>query len=135
MCSLMSSYLKPGIGAILFAIVDFPGRTRTLGLTPGGGDERAQRDTRLVIRIDASMNSNCANDTRDGESFWRKIILAKDKTDFAGQKSRPAGKSPRGHRHKSGSPSCDKGKLSNLAKLWHNTELRTSTLRLFSFSR
>lgn len=29
------------------------------------------------------MNSNCANDNLyDGESFWRKIILARDKIDF-----------------------------------------------------
>lgn len=36
--------------------------------------------------------------------------------------------SPREHRRKSGSPGCDKRKLSNFSKLWYNVESRTPTL-------
>lgn len=63
----------------------------------------------------------------DEESFWRKI-LARDKTDFRAARSHVWQGKVREHRRKSGSPGCDKRKLSNFSKLWYNVESRTPTL-------
>lgn len=55
----------------------------------------------------------------------------KDKTWFRRGRSHVRQRKVRGNRRKSGSPGCDKRKLSNFSKLWHNAESRTLTLWLF----